>query len=532
MSTAAAPAAAERGRTQSRRLWLLPLAGAALALALPPLGVLPALLLLAVLFSALVDATGYRQGLLRALLFAFGFQLAGHYWVGIAFFADAERFGALAVPGVLGLAAVLAVLTALPLALVAARRWRSPIAASLVFAVLWCVGELARGRFGVQFPWNPLSLGLTAHDAALQVVALLGTTGASFAIAWLAALAGIAWQGAGRTRLVAAGLALLLVAGGAGWGSWRLVADLPLATAAELPVVRVVQGNIAQHHKWDPELRQRWFERHLRLSQTPNSDAAGLPEPDVVVWPESSVPYSLQDHEQVRELVGSVVRPGGHVVLGADFYDPTVEPPRLHNSVYTVSAAGEIVARYDKVDLVPFGEFLPFRNVFGRLGLEALAVGSVDFTAGEARATIAVDGVLPFSPLVCFEAAFAGHATDGSGSARWLVNVTNDAWFGISSGPHQHAAMARMRSVETGLPLVRAANTGISLVTDAKGRIVARLPLGDMGTLDTRLPPALADPPPATRIPWGAEMLIVLGLALALSAELLARRRDFSASDR
>ena len=532
MSTAAAPALVQRHASRTRRLWLLPLAGAALALALPPVGILPALLLPAILFLALRDATGFRQGFLGALLFAFGFQLAGHYWVGIAFFADAERFGALAVPGVLGLAATLAVLTALPLALVAARRWQSPMAASLVFAALWCVGELARGRWGVHFPWNPLSLGLAAHDAALQIVALLGTTGASFAIAWLAALTGVAWQATGRTRLVAAGLAVVLVGGGAGYGLWRLGADLPLAAAGDQPVVRVVQGNIAQHHKWDPELRQRWFERHLRLSVTPDPNAAGWLEPDVIVWPESSVPYSLEDHAQVRELVGSVVRPGGHVVLGSDFYDPTSEPPRLHNSVYTVNAAGDIRARYDKVDLVPFGEFLPFRNVFGRLGLEALAVGSVDFTAGEGRATIAVDGLLPFSPLVCFEAAFAGHATDGSGTARWLVNVTNDAWFGISSGPHQHAGMARMRSVETGLPLVRAANTGISLVTDAKGRIIARLPLGDMGTLDARLPPALATPPPATRIPWGAGMLIGLGLVIAGAAELLARRRNFSTTDR
>jgi len=525
LSAAAASALVAPGRTRARRRWLLPFAGAALALALPPLGVLPALLLPAVLFLALRAADGYRQGFLVALLFAFGFHLAGHYWVGIAFFADAERFGALAVPGVLGLAAVLAVLTALPLGLLATVRWRSPLAASLVFAALWCVGEIVRGRFGVQFPWNPLSLGLTGHDAALQVVALVGTTGASFAIAWLAALTGVAWRQTGSTRLIAAGLALLLLGGGAGYGLWRLGAELPLAAAADQPVVRIVQGNIAQHHKWDPELRQRWFERHLRLSQTPDPNAPSGLQPDVIVWPESSVPYSLEDHTQVRELVGSVVRPGGHVVFGSDFYDGTVEPPRLHNSVYTVDAAGAIRARYDKVDLVPFGEFLPMRAVFGRLGLEALAVGSVDFTPGGGRATVAVDGLLPFSPLVCFEAAFAGHATDGSGAARWLVNVTNDAWFGISSGPHQHAGMARMRSVETGLPLVRAANTGISLVTDAKGRIVASLPLGAMGTIDTTLPPALATPPLAAGIPWSAAVLIAFGLAVAAASETAARRR-------
>jgi apolipoprotein N-acyltransferase len=501
-----------------------------LALALPPLGILPALLAPAVLFLALLRVSGYWRGFGVAWLFAMGFHLAGLYWVGIAFFADAERFGALAVPGVIALAAILAVLTAAPLALVATVRWQRPLAAALVFAALWCVGELTRGRLGVQFPWNPLSLGLAAHDLSLQLVALIGTMGASFVIAWLAAVAGVIWQETGRTRHLALGLAGLIILGGAAFGGWRLTADLPLADAERQPVVRIVQGNIAQHHKWDPELRQRWFERHLRLSQAPDPTAPAGLVPDVIVWPESSVPYSLTDQAQVRELVGSVVRPGGHVLLGSDFFDSAFEPPVLHNSVYTVAANGEILARYDKVDLVPFGEFLPFRDVFGRLGLEALAVGSIDFSPGPGRATIAVDGLLPFSPLVCYEAAFAGSATDGSGRARWLVNLTNDAWFGISSGPHQHAGMARMRSVETGLPLVRAANTGISLVTDAKGRIIASLPLGAMGTIDITLPPALATPPLASRVPWSASVLMALGLLVALASEAAARRRSSASS--
>jgi apolipoprotein N-acyltransferase len=175
-------------------LWLMPLAGALLAAALPPFGLLPAALAPAVLFVALLQSPGYWSGFRAAWLFGLGFHLAGLYWVGIAFFADAERFGALAVPGVVGLAAILAFLGAVPLALLAMRRWHSPLAASLVFAGLWCLGELARGRFGVQFPWNPLSLSLVATDQSLQVVALVGTLGASFLLAWLAALAGLLWE--------------------------------------------------------------------------------------------------------------------------------------------------------------------------------------------------------------------------------------------------------------------------------------------------------------------------------------------------
>ncbi len=499
-------------------VWLLPFAGAGLAAALPPLGFLPAVLAPALLFLVLLGARGYWRSFLAVWLFAFGFHLAGLYWVGIAFFAEAERFGLLAVPGVVGLAAVLAVLSALPLGLIGLRRWRRPWAAALVFAALWCVGELARGRFGVQFPWNPLSLALTAHDTTLQAVAVLGTTGMSFVVALIAALAGLAWRGPGR-RWTAGGLALALVAMIVGFGHWRLTADLPVEAPAEPVSLRIVQANIAQHHKWDPTLRQRWFQRHLDLSVS-----AGAVPPDVVLWPESSVPYAIERTADVRDLVGAVIGPGGHVVLGSDFYEDDVSPPVLHNSVYGIAAGGVIEARYDKVDLVPFGEFLPFRPLFSRLGLEALAVGSIDFLPGAGRVTMTLDGLPPFSPLVCFEAAFPGRATDGTGRARWIANVTNDAWFGISSGPHQHAGMARMRAVEAGLPLVRAANTGISLVTDAWGRILASLPLGTMGTLDAALPAALATRPLASRAPWLGGVIVVLALLAAALAEARAAR--------
>jgi apolipoprotein N-acyltransferase len=281
-----------------------------------------------------------------------------------------------------------------------------------------------------------------------------------------------------------------------------------------------VQANVAQHHKWDPEKRLLWFRRHLELSA-----AAHDPPPRLIVWPESAVPYDIDGQQEVRDHLGSVVPPGGALLVGGDRYELQREPPAAHNTLFVLGEGGRALARYDKVDLVPFGEFLPFRALLGRLGLGKLTQGSIDFVSGPGRMTLRFAGLPAASPLICYEAAFPGAATVAEDRPAWLVNITNDAWFGRSSGPFQHLAMARMRSVEEGLPLVRAANTGISVVTDAHGRIRARLGLDRAGTVDTVLPGALPEPSFARRHASLvlAGLLAAVGL-LSLMVELSAAR--------
>jgi apolipoprotein N-acyltransferase len=195
------------------------------------------------------------------------------------------------------------------------------------------------------------------------------------------------------------------------------------------------------------------------------------------------------------------------------------------NSLFAIDAKGEIRARYDKVNLVPFGEFTPFRPVLGRLGFGKLVESTLDFTPGPGRTTVSLPGLPPFSPLICYEAVFPNEAAPTSPRPAWLLNITNDAWFGISSGPYQHLAMARMRAVEEGLPLVRAANTGVSVVTDPYGRVLHRLGLGEQGVLDARLPEPLPGASPERRLGWPllAGLIVVL-LALSFAVERLARR--------
>jgi apolipoprotein N-acyltransferase len=219
-----------------------------------------------------------------------------------------------------------------------------------------------------------------------------------------------------------------------------------------------------------------------------------------------------------------VVPPGGALLVGGDRYDLDKRPPTASNSLFVLDDHGDVTARYDKVDLVPFGEFLPLRPVLRRVGLKKLTSGTLDFVPGPGRVTLPILDLPPASPLICYEAAFPGRATASGERPAWLANITNDGWFGTSSGPFQHLAMARMRAVEEGLPLVRAANTGISVVTDAYGRILARLGLNESGVIDVALPAALPEPSPARRA--GALLFPALLLIVAALSFVVDRRGD------
>jgi apolipoprotein N-acyltransferase len=490
-------------------------AGLLLAAALPPIGFLPGVLGFAVLALLVHRCAGAWQAAAAGFAFGYAYFLAGLYWVAIAFYTDAERFGALAVPAVLLLAAACALFPTM--AVVAARRLArgSLLALVLLLPVTWTLAEQLRGDWGAGFPWNPAALVWAAADPWLQPAAWLGTPGLSLLAVLGGALPALALAPTRRLRLAGPVAAALLLVALWGAGSARLaLLDPPPDTALRL---RIVQANIEQHHKWDPELRLAWFRRHLELA----ARATATP-PDLVIWPESSVPYPLEDAEEVRAAIARITPADGFALVGGDRFDLAATPPVASNSIFALDRHGAIRERYDKVDLVPFGEYLPFRPLLERFGLEKLTAGSFDFVPGPGRRTIALDGVPPFSPLVCYEAIFAGRAVAAEARPAWLLNVTNDAWFGRSSGPYQHLAMARMRAVEEGLPLVRAANTGISVVTDAFGRVRAELPLGTTGVIDEPLPGALEPPTLRYRIRDLPAWALALGLAVA---GLLAARR-------
>jgi apolipoprotein N-acyltransferase len=501
--------------------------GALVALALPPLNLWPCLLGFAGLLHLLHRTEGPLGAVVLGWWFGFGHFLLGLYWIAIAFFTDAERFGLLAVPAVLLLCAGLALYPALATLPAALRRWRSPSAGALALAIGWTLAELLRGSLFGGFPWNLIGYAFAGSDGISQLAAATGIWGLSFLAVLVGALPAALLEPDARARwrpAAAAGLILALLWLG---GTLRLAAaTAPPATGATL---RLVQGNIAQHHKWQPDLRARWFERHLDLStQPPPGLASGRPAPDgaiYVIWPESATPYPLEQDAEARRLIGLAVPPDGLLLTGGERFDLASEPPRAWNSLFVLDRSGTIVARYDKRDLVPFGEFLPFRDVLGSLGLQNLTRGNFDFEPGPGRQTIALPGLPPFSPLICYEAIFPGGVVDRGARPAWLLNVTNDAWFGHSSGPYQHLAMARFRAIEEGLPLVRSANTGISAVVDPWGRVAASLDLGATGALDVALPSPLPEPPPFARFGlWPLVGMAGLAGIVVLGAERRARR--------
>jgi apolipoprotein N-acyltransferase len=479
------------GLTGWRRYAMAWLLGALATAALSPIDLTPVLV---VSFSGLIwiaDGTTSRRGaLLLGWCFGFGFFVAGLYWVAAALFVDIARFWWMVPFAVAGLPAVLAILPALAqlAAYEATERFRlGGSARILVFAAAWGVAEYARGHVLTGFPWNLMGYAWAgAFPGALTVLqstALIGIYGLSVLTVTVAALpARLGDLDHGRTWAPLA--ALLLVAVAAAGGAWRLAG----ATRAEVPgvMLRLVQPSIPETLKNDPSARLQNFERLLALSAAPSSKAL-----TDIVWPEAAAPPLLERFPAVRQRIAQVIPKGGLLLTGDERAEPlTGWPPRhFWNSLVAINAEGAVIATYDKAHLVPFGEYMPLRGI---LPVAKIAPSIGDFTSGAGPRTLDLPGLPPVSPMICYEVIFPGAVIDPADRPRWLLNITNDAWYGKTSGPFQHLAIARVRAVEEGLPLLRDANNGVSAVIDGYGRVLSRLDLDAVGVLDTPLPEALA----------------------------------------
>ena len=503
------------------------LAGAVSALALAPFNAWPVLLITFPVLIWLVDgsAAGRWSGAVNAAIagwcFGFGFFLAGLYWVGYAFLVDAKTFGWLLPVAVAGLPAYLAIYTALGLA--AARLiWVRGVERVLALAATLTIAEWLRGHLLSGFPWNTFGYALTEPLVLAQSVSLVGIWGLTFlAIAIFASPAVLADDAVDSPRPYRAPLlGVAILAGFVGYGVARLATHQ--TTFVPGVKLRIMQPNLQQDVKFNYSAKAEVMARYLRLSdRATGPQSNGVRDVTHLIWPESAFPFFLTREPDALAQIAELLKPGTELITGAVRAAPNASAanPRAYNSVYVIDPDGSIRAIYDKLHLVPFGEYLPFQRLLEKLGLRQLTKVVGGFLSGDRRRAIDVPGAPKMLALICYEAIFPGAAVPRGERPGWLVNVTNDGWFGISSGPYQHFQQARVLAIAEGLPVVRAANTGISAVIDPVGRIVNSLPLGIEGVLDSQLPNAIK---PTVYLLSGDYVLI---LFLVVSLILVGRRR-------
>jgi apolipoprotein N-acyltransferase len=513
-----------------RRAGIAFVAGALSALALAPVNAWPILFLTFPVLVWLVDGsvTGRYGGALSAAIagwcFGFGYFLAGLYWIGYAFLVDAKTFGWLLPIAVAGLPAYLALYTALGLA--AARLiWLRGGERVLALAVTLSIAEWLRGHLLSGFPWNTFGYALTQPLALAQGASLIGVWGLTFlGIAIFAAPALLADERIDTPNpWRAVVLGILVIAGIGGFGAMRLWLH-PTEFVKDVRL-RIMQPDLQQDDKFNYSAKEKVMERYLRLSdRATGPQSKGVADVTHLIWPESAFPFFLAREPDAMKEIADLLPEGTVLITGAiraPNVPANVRISRAYNSIYVIDHDGSILGIYDKVHLVPFGEYLPFQTLLERIGLMQLTKIHGGFIAGDRRRAMELPRAPKMLPLICYEAIFPAAAVPEGERPGWLVNLTNDAWFGMSSGPYQHFQQARMLAIMQGLPMVRAANNGISAVIDPVGRVVRSLPLGAEGVLDASLPRALA---PTVYVRIGDYAFAIL---LVAGAIIIVRRKLF-----
>ncbi|MBB4093714.1 apolipoprotein N-acyltransferase [Brucella pecoris] len=440
--------------------------------------------------------------------FGFGYFISGLWWIGTALLVDADQF-AWALPlAVLGLPAFLALFYAFA-TMVARIFWSDGLGRIFALAFGFALAEWLRLFLFTGFPWNAIGYAVMPTPLLMQSVAVLGLIGMSalavFVFAAPALLIG------GRFAKTGIAFALLLIAGHVGFGAWTLSQAPAIDAEKGTLAIRIVQPSIAQTMKWDNAERRSIFDTLVSL--TGEAPAQGKPKPDVIIWPETAVPYILTSTPEALSRIGEVLQDGQVLLAGAVREEKATGggEPRYYNSIYTIDDRGVIVDAADKVHLVPFGEYLPYESFLRRLGLQEVVEMPGGFTAGASRRALNVKDGQTFLPLICYEAIFPDELGYTGPKASAILNVTNDAWYGDTPGPYQHFRQAQVRAVEQGLPLIRAANNGLSAVVDAYGRITDGLAHDAVGVIDAYLPSSRA---PFWGTPQGARQSLVALLTL------------------
>jgi len=494
-----------RKRRGFRRLATAAAYGVLCAFAYSPIDAVPALWIgFPALIFLLQGTPSARSAFFTGWSFAFGFLVFDLYWTTASLFVDIGHFWWVVPLALFALPAMFAIYYGVAAAIARAIGLNG-IVGVMGFALCWFLADYARGNFFSGFPWNIEGYVWADFLPMLQsasVVGIYGLTLLTVVSACLPAILGDKHAGRWHRGLVA-GLFIVLFAGG-GWGAWR-VATAPSDYVANVRL-RLVQPDVDQQLKWKESQREKNFARLLELSSAPGEKPV-----TAIIWPETAAPFYLVDDTEHRREVAAITPPNGSVITGVlrHIVDP-LGASHYFNSLIAIDSYNHIEATYDKAHLVPFGEYVPYRDI---LPIPQIAGMGIDFSHGPGAETIRTGGLPPFSPLICYEAIFPNAVVDRADPPHLLINVTNDGWYGNTAGPYQHFAIARVRAVEEGIPLVRAANTGISGIVDSYGRIQGHIGLGQRGFLDGNLP----QPTPKKTLfrRWGETPVWLIFAALA-----------------
>ena len=485
-------------------LALVTFLGVLSAFSLPPYPFTPLFLISIPLLMIMIDrARSGRRAFVLGLLYGLGYFGMGIYWVGESFLAQSEVPHWIA-PFAVALLVVYQSLFPAIACMITKSIWGTKWGPrALMFASVYTGFEWLRGVGDFSFPWNMTASIWWPYEEMMQGVALVGGYGLGaltlLATGLLVALFDKAVPTSDRFGM---GFLGVLILGSLGLLGWARLDAIQIENHDGV-TLRLVQANIPQLEKWQPAFLQRNLDRYIRLSKTPSADGTPVTH---LIWPEVAIPYDLAD-PAVRTYLTDALGDQVTIITGANRYSEESEGG-VFNSVYALGPGGEILDVFDKVKLVPFTEYDPSGGLLEKLGMSL----PVEFTRGAGLKIMDLPGLPPFSPLVCYEIIFPGAVKPEDTSPAWLLNLTNDAWFGISPGPYQHFETARMRAIEEGVPVVRLSGSGISGVVDPLGRITARLDLGQTGVLDVALPHQLAKK--TLYSVYGNWILLVLVLSL------------------
>jgi len=475
----------------------------------------------------------YWPAFFRGWLFGFGYMLAGMWWVGKAFLVDTDEFAWLLPLAVTALPAGLALFYGFGTAL-ARLAWGDGWVRLAALAGALTVAEWLRGTVLTGLPWNTLGMIFMPTPMFMQTAGLVGLYGVTFLAVFVASAPAIFAPGADadpatgahkprRMRSVLA-IAFILLVAHAGYGFTVLsTAKEDMQPGIKL---RIVQPSLLQTEKWEPENEPEIMQRYFDLSNADRGPkAASVASFTHIIWPESAFPFILTQRRDVLASIAAMLPSGTTLITGAMRLEEAADAPagrRIFNSLYAIDGDGEIAAAYDKTRLLPFGEFLPFQDMLESVGLQQLTQLRGGFAQGSRRSTIAFGATPAFLPLICYEVIFPSRVRGTGDAPEWIVNVTNDAWFGETAGPYQHAHQTRIRAVEEGLPVARAANSGISMIVDGYGRVISSLALGERGVVDGPLPQSVG---PTIFVQIG-NMAVILAVCFLLLLLVVVHRSN------